>query len=574
MAKIHILSPQIANMIAAGEVVERPASVVKELVENAIDAQATYIHVALKQSGKLSILVEDDGHGMEQEDAVLAFTRHATSKIHTKQDLFQIRSLGFRGEALPSIASVSQVTLLTSTGQSAGTKLVLHPNQPPLIRIAPSKKGTAILVENLFYNTPARLKHLKSDTTELGHVIEVVTKLAMGYPHIVFRLSHHDQILFQSSGRGDILEVIATAYGSDFAKELIPVSFESVDFKVSGYIGKNYVHRPSRKSIQAFLNHRPIRLPLLYSLLQQVYQTWLPPERFPIAFLYIEADYQLVDINVHPSKNEVRLSKDDVLSTLLKTGLQAALNQEASAPKVAILQKEIPPPLRYESEELPLFYRANTEINPAASYVMETTASDTARTPKPLPSLRAVGQIHGTYLVAQSEIGFYVIDQHAAVERIQFERLSKLYETTITTSELLLPFVIERSQQEMLLLKEKLDVFQQLGIHLEIFGHNALRVTHVPTWIKQENIDDYFHALIEEILQGKDTFLHLRTHSIATLACHSSLKSNRYLTLEAMQELIDTLLTTNNPYNCPHGRPTMIFYSTYELEKLFKRTGF
>lgn len=574
MTNIHILSPQIANMIAAGEVVERPASVVKELVENAIDAAATVIEIKIKQAGRGAILIEDNGNGMEKEDAILAFTRHATSKINSKNDLFKIATLGFRGEALPSISSVSKVTLTTSNGKNEGTTLTMMHNKLADIKVSPSKKGTSILVENLFYNTPARLKHLKSDTTELAHIVAIINKLAMGYPHIVFRLYHHDNLLFHTSGRGDLLEVIAQIYGADFAKDLTPVSFEDQDFKVTGYVGKNYVSRPSRKYIQCLLNNRPIRLPMLYSVLQQVYHPLIPSDRFPIAILHIAADYQLVDINVHPSKNEVRLSKDDALTLLLKEGLKQALFTKASFPQINLESKEIQSaPLIFKQPSLPL-EAGHQFVEKEPLWLQENAAPYTTTTTPLLKQLRAVGQVHGTYIVAQSEDGFYLVDQHAAVERVQYETLSALYEKDISTSALLIPYIIELSYHDIVRLKDKLDVFGQLGMGVELFGNNALRITSLPTWIKKEDVHEYIAALIEAIFQGNDSFFYLRSHSIATLACRSSLKSNQYLTLEAMQSLLDALMACKNPHNCPHGRPTMLFYSTYELEKLFKRTGF
>lgn len=568
LLKIKILDPQIANMIAAGEVIERPSSVVKELLENSIDANANIIEIKVKNAGRDYILVEDNGDGMEKEDAINAFTRHATSKINTRSDLFKISTLGFRGEALPSISAVSKVTLTTSTGNNVGTSLVLLHNQIIETNTSPSKKGTTILVENLFYNTPARLKHLKSDTTELSHIVDITNRLALANPHIAFKLFHNDNLIFNTYGRNNLLEVISNVHGVNFVKDLLPVSFEDVDFEVSGYIGKNYAHRPSRKYIQILLNNRPIRLPFIYSTLQKAYQSWIPHDRFPLAFLHIKSDFQLVDINVHPSKNEVRLSKEKELAELISNNIIKTLKKDSFAPSATS------PKTRnesiYEQERLTL----ETPLKQDSVLFEEPAIYEKEKQLDVLKHLRAVGQIHGTYIVAQSEDGFYLVDQHAAVERIQFEKLSDLYDKEIYSSPLLVPYIIELNYNEILRLKEKMEFFNELGLGVEIFGNNALRVISLPSWIKKENFHDYFNSLIEEILSGRTDFNHLRKHTISTLACHSSLRANKYLTLEAMQSVLDSLMLAKNPYNCPHGRPTMIFYSKYELEKLFKRTGF
>ncbi len=576
MSKIQILSPQVANMIAAGEVVERPASVVKELMENAIDAGATKIEIRIKNAGRDAIFVRDNGSGMSKEDAPLAFIRHATSKIATKKDLFEIATLGFRGEALPSIASVSQVTMITSTGEDVAYKLVMSNNKMSVFVPTTAPKGTSILVEQLFYNTPARLKHLKSESTELSNIVEVVNKLALCYPHIVFDFYHDDHRLFQTSGRGDLLEVLATIYGNDFAKDLIEVSFANTDFRVHGYIGKNYVSRPSRKYITCMLNRRPIRLPFIYSILSEVYHPYIPSDRFPVAFLAIEADYQLVDVNVHPSKSEVRLSKDDTLTQLLKTGLKESLGVKASVPTVS-LESFIQPTSSQPALNLDVYPLPSLSQETPKMVIQEVETTPLKREENPaskLPTMQAIGQIHGTYLIAQSEGGFYLIDQHAAVERINYEKLERLYAQKITTASLLIPYVIELNYNDIMLIRDKLWCFEPLGIQVEIFGNNALRFLALPTWIEKAGAIDYLNSIIEEILKGNTNIFKLRSHSIATLACHDSLKANQFLTLEAMQAIVDSLRQCQNPHNCPHGRPTMIYYSIYELEKLFKRTGF
>jgi len=579
MGKIKVLDPSLANMIAAGEVVERPSSVVKELVENAIDAGANEIIISIKGSGREEIEVRDNGCGMSKEDLMVAFTRHATSKIATSRDLFNIETLGFRGEALPSISAVAHVDVKSCEQGSNGWHIKVNETKITNIEPSEARVGTTITVSDLFYNTPARLKHLRSDFSEMASILEVVTNIAFGYPKIKITLNSGDKVSFASTGRGDVREIVASVYGLDTAKQLIKVDFSDNDFRVSGYIGTFTNHRANRKYMNFTLNSRSVKIPALQSVLIEAYQNYLPVNRYPITILNIEADPHLVDVNVHPSKREVRLSKDDVLYNLVKENVRSALLATTMIPKVKVETKEeIQPKLDLDSKDLEDVLGRDFSYEQVAKkeepqMTVQEPEVKYEETPNPrINRMRPIGQIHGTYIVAESIDGFYLIDQHAAMERINFEKFYESLNNNTQTTELLIPRVIELSYREIQILSNKLDLLEQVGMKAEVFGNNALRITAVPLWMSREDVGLYANGVLEQILRNKDIdIMALREHAVATVACKASLKANHKLTLEEQQELLDRLLLCKNPHSCPHGRPVMIFYSTYELEKLFKR---
>lgn len=590
MSKIKVLDASLANMIAAGEVVERPSSVVKELMENALDANASEIEIQIYGAGREKIIIRDNGIGMNKEDLQLAFTRHATSKIQTKNDLFNISTLGFRGEALPSIAAVSKVTLQSCQQDSNGWKVKVE--NAKIINLEPSdgRKGTTVIVEDLFYNTPARLKHLKYDSTEISHISDIVTKLALGYPNVKIKLEVNDKITFQSSGRGNTLEIISNIYGLESARNMIEVNFEDNDFVINGYISKFNYHKASRKYMTFLLNNRSVRIPTLQSVLVEAYKNYIPSDRFPLVVLNIEVDPRLVDVNVHPSKNEVRLSKDESLSKLVRERVREKLEQTKMIPLVNVVKKQevIRPTLDLDSYEQPAFMK---DLNRVEVKVEESPLKEEKVVPQVQPKyelreevakydtekvdrITPIGQIHGTYIVAENKDGFYLIDQHAAMERINFEKYSKEIQEEMVYNDLLIPKVIELNFSDIQIMKDKLYLLEEVGIKSEIFGSTALRVNAVPLWMNNLNLDYYISEMIEQILRHNNVnILSLRNHAVATMACKASLKANKALTLEEQQELIDRLMKCSNPHSCPHGRPTTIFYSKYELEKLFKRVG-
>lgn len=577
MGKINVLEASLANMIAAGEVIERPASVVKELVENSIDAKASEVLISIKDGGREEIIVRDNGEGMDKEDLEKAFTRHATSKINNQRDLFNIETLGFRGEALPSISAVAKVSVQSCVEGKSGWKVEVEDAKIKNIVPSDSRRGTEVKVQNLFYNTPARLKHLKHDNVEAGAIYEIITNIAFGYPNIKISLYNNEKQTFYSSGNGNIQEIVSNVYGLDTAKLLIPVNFSDNDFEVSGFIGTFTNHRASRKYMNFTLNNRFVRIAAIQSVLIEAYQNYLPINRYPVAILNIQADPRLIDVNVHPSKREVRLSKDDRLYNLIKENVRTTLLGTTMIPKVdvSIKNKIEIDKLDLDSTDLDNVFRKDTEIEEQKQeqFVLEEPKEAFRIEEKTTAKrMRPIGQIHGTYIVAESEDGFYLIDQHAAMERINFEKYTELLNRSIETTAMLIPLVIELSLREVQIIKDKIELLKEVGIELEIFGNNAVRVISIPLWMNKEDVKEYVNGAIEQILANKNVDLAaLRTHVIATIACKASLKANHSLTITEQQELLDRLMLCNNPHCCPHGRPVMIFYSIYEIEKLFKR---
>ena len=589
MSKVHLLSQSISNMIAAGEVVERPSSVVKELVENAIDAKARHIDIVIKDAGRTLIKVIDDGIGMDKEDALLALKRHATSKILDERDLFNISTLGFRGEALPSIAAVSHLVLTTSTGNNVGTKVEVVNSNEIKVENAPLRKGTEIEVNELFYNTPARLKYLKSDTTEFAQIHDVVVHIALGYPNIIFTLIHNDKVVFKTNGNGNVLEIIAEIYGKETARNMKKLTCENYDFKVEGYISKIQINRANRYSMITLLNGRYVRMLQVNNALIEAYKTYLPDDRYPITVLNIEVDPSLVDINVHPSKHEVRLSKEKDLVNLIKENTLLTLKEELLTPSISKTPKEkeivLTPSLNFDSEnfftkeevkvvkeELPLIIEEKEEVEVKIN--KEDIKQVIQEEIKEPTYFRVIGQYHGTYILCEFDDGLYIIDQHAAAERINFEKYSRLLGTTTSSIKLLIPLLLDYKYNEIKQIEENKNVLETLGIYFESFSNSNIRISEVPSYFMDVNMEVYVRDVIEMILnKSKVSSLDIRLNAIATIACKASIKANHSLNTLDMQNLIKNLLKCENPNTCPHGRPTMLKYTNYELEKFFKRAG-
>ena len=589
MSKVHLLSQNISNMIAAGEVVERPSSVVKELVENAIDAKACHIDIVIKDAGRTLIKVIDDGIGMDKDDALLALKRHATSKILDERDLFNISTLGFRGEALPSIAAVSHLVLTTSTGNNVGTRVEVVNSDEIKVENAPLRKGTEIEVNELFYNTPARLKYLKSDTTEFAQIHDVVVHIALGYPNIIFTLIHNDKVVFKTNGNGNVLEIIAEIYGKETARNMKKLTCEDYDFKVEGYISKIQINRANRYSMITLLNGRYVRMLQVNNALIEAYKTYLPDDRYPITVLNIEVDPSLVDINVHPSKHEVRLSKEKELINLIKEKTLLTLKEELLTPSISKTPKEkeivLTPSLNFDSEnfftkeeikvvkeELPLIIEEKEEVEVKINkedikqVIKEEIIEPTY--------FRVIGQYHGTYILCEFDDGLYIIDQHAAAERINFEKYSRLLGTTSSSIKLLVPLLLDYTYNEIKQIEENKNVLETLGIYFESFSNSNIRISEVPSYFMDVNMEVYVRDVIEMLLnKSKVSSLDIRLNAIATIACKASIKANHALNTLDMQNLIKNLLKCENPNTCPHGRPTMLKYKNYELEKFFKRAG-
>ena len=594
------MSPELANMIAAGEVIERPSSVIKELVENSIDAKATRIEVDIYDVGRKLIRVKDDGFGMSREDAKLAFKRHASSKVKSVYDLMRITSLGFRGEALPSIASVSNVILLTSDGEE-GTKISLSPSKEMEVSDAALRKGTTFEIRDLFFNTPARMKYLKSDKTENASSIEVMEHLSMCYSDVSFVLRIDGKTIFETTGRGDLKEVIALIYGKEVAKKLLEVSFEGEGYSFSGYIGEPSISYSTRYDILNFLNRRSVYVPKVQKAFIDAYKDYLPPSRYPFVAVNFSVDYSLVDVNVHPTKREVRLSiEEEVASNVYKEVKRSLLLTRQSFVSSSISgatltleqptlkeddfanifeENEKKQPQEAFKDVVTLFDEFDKEENEnyiKDSLIIEDDVSPRFESKTNFPSLTLIGQVFDTYLLAQGEDGLYFIDQHAAAERINFEKCEDDFNSSSSRVVPLIPLVIELPYSSLTNYdKEHILALESLNIYTSSFGGNAIKVDEIPSYLSEEDDESVLRDIILSTLKGnKVDIASLKRLSIASKACKMSLKANRLLTREEQLRLLKNLAKCRNPLNCPHGRPTIVKVSKYDLEKMFKRTGF
>ena len=588
MSRIKVMDELLSNKIAAGEVVEKVVSIVKELVENSIDAKATMIKVDLKEAGLREITVTDNGIGMDKNDAQLAFQRHATSKLYTDDDLFNINSLGFRGEALPSIEAVSDVVLKTCQ-DDVGTQI--HIKGGKILENKPSEGriGTQITVTNLFYNTPARLKHLSSPYAELANVTEYVNKMALSYPKVKFILTNDEKELLNTDGSGNLLKVIKSIYGLDIAKKMLPIEISNDDYEVSGYISLPEVNRSSRNHMTVLVNGRVIKNQYLNRIINDAYFSFKEDTRYPIVVIKITADPILVDVNIHPSKQDIKFSNFEDLKNMISEVINKTIRSKLLIPKIEVKEQPI---IKYEnlslnlernsiSEEPSLLdkqkltnlvnfnYEPNNELDneEESSYIEE-------RPKETLPELYPIGLALGTYIVCENERGIYLIDQHAAQERINYEKNSYLLaHPNNDVISPLIPMIIELPNNEFIIAKEKLDIIKSYNIDIEEFGINSFRVISHPTWFPKGNEEKIVRRIIEEIVnKGKDFSLAKFNNSLAALiSCKMSVKANTRITKEAQEEIINELRKCNNPFNCPHGRPTIINFTTYEIEKMFKR---
>lgn len=585
MSKIHVMSENLANKISAGEVVEKTASVVKELVENAIDAQAEAIKVDLINGGLNGITVTDDGQGMAKEDALLAFQRHATSKLIREDDLFFIDTLGFRGEALPSIAAVSCVDMETSPGD-IGTHINIKGGKLIINEPSQARKGTKIEVKNLFFNTPARLKYLKSETTELANCINFIEKLALSYPNIKFTLTNNNKVLVKTSGSKDLKKTIHEIYGLQVSSKLIEIKNSNDDYDIYGYICKPEILKSNRYHMTTIVNGRIVRNNELNKAINDAYYTYKPDIKFPIVIININTDPTLIDVNIHPTKQDIKLSKVEGLYDLIYKTIKDALYKNLLIPNAVerleatdviskielnkIIEEKIEN--TQPKEEKPI----QTELNfkePQEEYEINEPAVIENQEMKSLV-LYPVGQAHGTYIFAQNETGVYIIDQHAAQERINYERFLKaLKQSQTATTQMLFPMNIELTSSEFIIVKNSLEFLNSIGLNLEEFGINTFTVKAHPTWLLEGYEEESIKRIIGLVIKNGKSFdsVKFREHIAITLACKLSIKANMHLSFAAMQELLNELCNTDNPYNCPHGRPTIIKFSIYDLERMFKR---
>ena len=658
MARIHQLDEHLSNMIAAGEVVERPSGIVKELVENSIDAKAKHIEIQILQGGIDCITIIDDGCGMDAQDATLAFERHATSKIQAVDDLWKISTMGFRGEALPSIASVSQVTLRTNDGIDS-SEVIIHYGTLKSARPCGTPKGTMLEVRNLFQKTPARFKHLKSPQYEFSLISDVVQKFSISHPNIGFELSHDGRSVFKTKGNGNLREVLMQIYGRDGAKTAIELHGQDLDYTIRGYALQPQFQRATKYYVLLYINGRMIRNYHLQKAVMDAYAPYMPKDRYPIAVINMEMDAQLVDVNVHPSKWEIRLSKEKQLEKLLYQTIKAALMQDMEVPNIQARkenQKE-----KIEIQELQFTYprdqevkKLHTEVNdsfvhydgkpkqtiteesrvqvdkvepqeapveaekqesvdkkqelsesqssdtqapikdqvieevsttkqaetlfkdiaPIQEVVMKAEQEPASESINPsLPQLHVIGQFHNSYILAEGEKGLYIIDQHAAQERYHYEMIQKQILSGVKdTQPLLIPVTVETTMSAVSRIDDLNALLEQVGIHFEVFGNTTLLCRELPIWLKDTKEEAFLQDMID--LWQKDDEISLdklRKHTIATMACHSSIRFHRSLTMEEMKQVILDLGKCEQPFHCPHGRPTLICYEDKDLIHDFER---
>ncbi|MCP1639500.1 DNA mismatch repair protein MutL [Streptococcus gallinaceus] len=634
MSTIIELPEILANQIAAGEVIERPASVVKELMENAIDAGANQITVSIKEAGLQLIEIIDNGEGIAPDEVNLALRRHATSKIKSQADLFRIRTLGFRGEALPSIASVSRLSIETATAQHQhGVKLesaagrVEH--EAPISRAV----GTQIRVEDLFFNTPARLKYIKSQQAELAHIVDVVNRLGLAHPEVAFTLINDGRELLKTAGTGDLRQAIAGVYGISSAKKMVEISGEDLDFQVSGYVSLPELTRANRNYISIFINGRYIKNFLLNRAILDGYGSKLMVGRFPLAIIDIQIDPYLADVNVHPTKQEVRISKEKELMQVIREAIAAALKEQELIPdalenlaKSSTRRAEKPVqtslPLQqtnlyYDSQRQDFFVKEpvveesrasfqvlDNSVNSIDSTVDKSSAVKQAQRPETVvddehenldfankaklqkmldsleneetstfPELDYFGQMHGTYLFAQGKGGLYIIDQHAAQERVKYEYYrEKIGEVDSSLQQLLVPYLFEFSPSDAIQLQEKMTLLEEVGIFLQPYGNHTFILREHPIWMKEEEIESGIYEMCDMLLLTNEVSVKkYRAELAIMMSCKRSIKANHTLDDYSARDLLVQLAQCKNPYNCPHGRPVLVHFTSGDMEKMFRR---
>ncbi len=558
MSNIKIMDEILSNKIAAGEVVEKCVSVVKELVENSIDAGSKKIKIDLLESGVREIKVVDDGKGMDSEDASLAFQRHATSKLYSEEDLYRINSLGFRGEALPSIASVSNVVMKTSTGD-VGTEINIKGGKELYKKSCEARKGTTIIINDLFYNTPARLKHLSSLYSELASIVDFINKIALSYTNISFTVTNDSKVIFNTDGSSNQLKVINKIYGIDISKKMIEVNGEDDDYDINGYISYPEITKSNRNHIITLVNGRVVKNIELNRIINECYHTYKPEDRFPIVVLNIKVDPTLIDVNIHPTKQDIKFSKMEELKSLINDTITNGLNSIRLIPKIEIKEEKI----ISNYEEIKMDF-GNIEENKEEDLIVDGER---------LPELYPIGEIRGTYIVCQNDNGMYLMDQHAAKERVNYEYYTKVIGKTNDTTSMLFPINIELPYNEYIIVKQNISILEDYGFSIEDFGQNTLIFRSHPIWLPIGNEEEAIKKILDLLaVKEKDFSKDKFNEKIAiTLSCKMSIKANENISFKEMESLIEQLRTCSNPFTCPHGRPTIIFYSYYELEKLFKR---
>ncbi len=585
---VHLLDPHTINQIAAGEVVERPASVVKELVENALDAGATRIQIELADSGRTLIRVSDDGSGMSPDDARACLQRHATSKISAVEDLQVVRSLGFRGEAVPSIASVSRFSLSTGTGEG---RLVLRLEGGEVVLDArgAGPRGTEITVEDLFYNTPARLKFLKSDSTELSALLEHVMRYAMAFPRVAFSVTHNGQSALVTTGSGDLHQTIAEVWGRDTARGLAEVELVHPHLSIRGFVSPPHMTRPTRAYQYMYVNGRPVRSRTLYAALDQAYRDLTPEKRYPVVVLLLDIDPERVDVNVSPTKSEVKFQREGEAFDAIRTAVRAALMEHGMMPDAAgiaaaneaLRWQESPLAMNQDSanlSQLSILIQAplpqGTDVPVPAP--LPTMAGDKERYPfmELLDGLRVIGQAMKTFIIAETSRGLVIIDQHVAHERILYEYLCGLKgPSAIEKQALLTPETLHLNKAAALILKERLDELVAVGFDIEPFGGESFVLRGAPAALRGKNPLRVLQDLIDELVDGSVArkLVPTREQIWIMSSCKMAVKAGDTLSHAEMEKLIVDLASTENPYLCPHGRPITITLGRDDLLRKFYR---
>lgn len=576
---IKILSDEVASQIAAGEVVERPASVVKELIENALDANATEVDIQVRGAGKQLIEVLDNGEGISREDLPLTAVRHATSKLETAEDLFQVSTLGFRGEALSSIGSVSQMRITTRRAEDEmGCRIKVEGGEASEIQSIGTPPGTVVRVENLFYNVPARLKFLKTDRTESRHIDRVVTHYALAYPDVRFRLQREGQTVIQTSGSGDPREVLAVIYGVEKAKQMIAVIAEEDGIRIEGFISPPDLTRSNRQEMNFFVNRRPVKDIALSKALTQGYHTMLMKGRFPIAVLFLNMDPEAVDVNVHPTKAEVRFKDKGKVFKGVSRAVRRALLAHTPVPEVGgprghKLWGGGSPSRKGRDQIIDPAWKMAAEVDKAdVTDLGEGSRQEVASLPTPI--LRLIGQVATTYLIAEGPDGLYLIDQHAAHERVLFEKFLKEREQTIHSQTLLESVQVEFSPAAADLLEEKIPLLNSLGFRVEPFGPHTFVVRAIPSLLGDISPTEALRSVVQELEVDESPLDEKIEEKIIARVCkRAAVKAGQVLSPEEQKALLRNLEACESPRTCPHGRPTMIHLSVDLLERKFGRKG-
>lgn len=646
---IKVLDQITINKIAAGEVIERPSSVVKELVENAIDAKASAITVEIKDGGTSFIRITDNGSGFDKEDIPVAFLRHSTSKIMSVEDLFTVSSLGFRGEALSSISAVAQIELITKTHESLmGTRYVIEGGKEKEIEAVGCPDGTTFIVRNLFFNTPARRKFLKSPVTEGGYIADLIEKLALSHPDVSFRFINNGQNKIHTSGNGNIKDIIYNVFGREIAANVLPVNYSDELVTITGFVGKPVVNRGNRNFENYFINGRYIKSNIVNKAIEEAYKPFLMHHQYPFTVLHFKINPDQIDVNVHPTKMELRFSDGKSIYETVLREVQKTLTHKEFIPDVKldnkktvekpVVEKKIPEPFEKKRMEMvrestPYMVKTEPVVEPKTTPLSAKTpvveqikeakevidkrmdefvplekVADVAHNaptreqmPQSVPTTvveqvnitsskqvtlfeeklldeknvvkhKIIGQVFDTYWIVEFEDKMYLIDQHAAHEKVLYERIMAKYNANRADSQNLMPpVVVTLSANDIITLNENMEYFNALGYEIEEFGGKDYAITAVPMELFGLNEKDVFMELLDELSEGSYRTITSITDRMATIACKAAVKGNNHLSTEEAKKLIDELLTLDNPYNCPHGRPTIISMSKYEMEKKFKR---